>query len=75
MDSPNNQSKSHTYDNHTINQDGDLLNLTQIWIANGRPPNKRPVDWLALASTQYFIERLKVSNVGLSHLAPDEPRS
>jgi hypothetical protein len=55
-----------TYENHPINRRGDLLNLTEMWVANGRSENQRPAQWLRLPSTRNFLQRLE-SAVGLSH--------
>lgn len=69
-----------TYENYPITRRGELLNLTLMWIANDRPRNRRPVDWLDLPATRRFQERLRVrlfealadspdGMVGISHHA------
>lgn len=56
------------YQNHPINRRGDLLNLTQMWVANNRPKNHQPHEWLRLPSTRRFLQRLE-SITGLSRNA------
>jgi hypothetical protein len=57
-----------TYENQPITRRGEMLNLTQMWVANGRLKNQKPGQWLRLPSTEQFSERL-ASVVGLSHNA------
>ena len=37
-----------TYEGTTIRQQGPMLNLTDMWIAAGRPKSRRPNHWLGL---------------------------
>nr|WP_277752580.1 KilA-N domain-containing protein [Pseudodesulfovibrio senegalensis] len=39
--------------------DGELVNLTTLWKAQGSDHSKRPNNWLVLPSTVEFIETLK----------------
>jgi len=55
-----------TYNDHQINERGEMLSLTDMWRAAGRPANQRPVDWLDLASTKTFADHIG-SVVGKSH--------
>jgi hypothetical protein len=47
------------YDGKAIRRRGGLLNLTSMWHAIGRPPNRRPRDWLALPETERFVLHLR----------------
>jgi hypothetical protein len=43
-----------TYQGSRIRLRGAMLNLTDMWQAANRPPNRRPSDWLALEETARF---------------------
>jgi hypothetical protein len=43
-----------SYQGSRIRIRGTMLNLTDMWQAADRPPNRRPSDWLALEESQRF---------------------
>lgn len=43
-----------------------MINATEMWIACGRPANKRPVDWLRISGTIEYLNCLK-SEVAKNH--------
>jgi hypothetical protein len=63
-----NADETTSYENKPITRRGELLNLTQMWIANNRPKNHQPHEWLRLPSTERFSQRLQ-SVTGLSRNA------
>lgn len=49
--------------------DNDLISLTEIWEANGRPENKRPKDWFISGGGEKFVGEVGGKlNVGKSHI-------
>jgi hypothetical protein len=50
-----------TYGDHAIRRRGDLLNLTSMWVATGRPPNIKPNDWLRFPETKRLFNQLRKS--------------
>lgn len=49
------ESKGLVYNGTMIRDKGEMLCLTDMWEAAGRPENQRPADWFALPQSQGFI--------------------
>lgn len=65
------------FEDQRIRMRGDMVNLTDMWMANDRPENKRPGAWKRLPSTVEFRDKLKTylrpqSAVQKSHITFDE---
>jgi hypothetical protein len=56
-----------TYGDHPIRRRGDLLNLTSMWVATGRPKNLEPYDWLRFPETKILFDQFRDE---LSYLSP-----
>ncbi len=69
QDNGTNEEQTSHYENNPITHRGDLMNLTQMWVATDRPKNRQPHEWLRLPSTERFLQRLE-SVTGLSRNAP-----
>ncbi|MGK7871496.1 KilA-N domain-containing protein [Falsiroseomonas sp. E2-1-a20] len=60
------------YQGRLIRLRGAMLNLTDMWQADDRPPNRHPADWLALEESQRFRTHAGTHRNNVSDLfAPD----
>jgi hypothetical protein len=67
-----------TYDGYPIGCRGQMLNLTDMWVARGRPENRTPYYWLRFVETKRLLAQFvreqnreaRQSNAGLSRIEP-----
>jgi hypothetical protein len=57
-----------SYQGSPIRLRGAMLNLTDMWQAADRPPNRRPSDWLALEETGRFRTHAGIHHTGATDL-------